>query len=252
VVGLGNGRLASDRPFRAPHHTISPSGLIGGGTVPRPGEITLAHRGVLFLDELAEFSRAALEALRQPLESGQVDITRGQRSLRFPARFMLVAACNGCPCARSAGECTCTDADRGRYHRRLSGPLLDRIDLVCSLAAPLELVDGSSSSAECSQAVRERVIAARARQRARLAGTGALCNAEMDAHVTRRELRVTPALRSLLAAAARAGTLTARGQDRVLRIAQTIADLEGRSKLTTSDLEQAIGYRLGTQAAVAA
>src|SRR5207302_1106530 len=169
VVGLGDGQLASDRPFRAPHHTISAPGLIGGGTIPRPGEITLAHRGVLFLDELAEFSRAALEALRQPLEAGHVDITRAQRSLRFPARFMLIAACNGCPCARVGGECTCNDADRARYQRRLSGPLLDRIDLVCSLQAgpALELVDGRDPPGEPSTAIRERVIAARERERLR-------------------------------------------------------------------------------------
>ena len=129
VAGLGDGRLAARRPFRAPHHTISASGLIGGGVTPRPGEITLAHRGVLFLDELAEFGRYTLEALRQPLEGGFVEITRGQRSLRFPSQFMLVAACNGCSCGRPGGECTCNEADRIRYHRRLSGPLLDRIDL---------------------------------------------------------------------------------------------------------------------------
>jgi magnesium chelatase family protein len=133
VAGLGDGRLASRRPFRAPHHTISSSGLIGGGAFPRPGEITLAHHGVLFLDELAEFSRDALEALRQPLESGHVEIMRGQRWLRFPADFMLVAACNGCSCGRTGGECTCSDVDRARYQRRLSGPLLDRVDLVCTL-----------------------------------------------------------------------------------------------------------------------
>src|SRR5205085_370051 len=120
VTGLGDGRLASRRPFRAPHHTISASGLIGGGVTPRPGEITLAHRGVLFLDELAEFGRYTLEALRQPLEGGFVEITRGQRSLRFPSQFMLVAACNGCSCGRPGGECTCNEADRIRYHRRLS------------------------------------------------------------------------------------------------------------------------------------
>ena len=145
VVGLGTGHLATERPFRAPHHTISPSGLVGGGSVPRPGEITLAHNGVLFLDELAEFSRPALEALRQPLEAGHAHIMRSQRSLRFPARFMLVAACNACPCARRPGECTCNDVERARYHRRLSGPLLDRVDLICNLdaGASLNLVSGS-------------------------------------------------------------------------------------------------------------
>jgi magnesium chelatase family protein len=133
VAGLANGALVTERPFRAPHHTISPSGLIGGGSRPRPGEITLAHRGVLFLDELAEFSRHALEALRQPLEEGRVEVMRGQRALRFPAAVMLVGACNACPCARPKAQCTCDDVARARYQRRLSGPLLDRIDLVCQL-----------------------------------------------------------------------------------------------------------------------
>ena len=254
VVGLGDGQLACDRPFRAPHHTISAPGLIGGGTVPRPGEITLAHRGVLFLDELAEFSRAALEALRQPLEAGHVDITRAQRSLRFPARFMLIAACNGCPCARVGGECTCNDADRARYQRRLSGPLLDRIDLVCSLQAgpALELVDGRDPPGEPSTAIRERVIAARERQRLRLSGSGALCNGDMDPTLTRRHVRLTTQLRSLLLTAAASGSLTARGQDRVLRLARTIADLDGRSVVEPVDVEQAIGYRLGSRTAVAA
>src|SRR2546423_14086409 len=168
VAGLGDGRLAARRPFRAPHHTISASGLIGGGVTPRPGEITLAHRGVLFLDELAEFGRYTLEALRQPLEGGFVEITRGQRSLRFPSQFMLIAACNGCSCGRPGGECTCNEADRIRYHRRLSGPLLDRIDLVCALrpGVALELVSDGGARPESSAAVRERVAAARERQRA--------------------------------------------------------------------------------------
>ena len=136
AAGLGDGVLAAERPFRAPHHTISPQGLVGGGSLPRAGEITLAHRGVLFLDEVAEFSRATLEALRQPLEDGFAEITRSQRSLTFPARTILVAACNPCPCARPPGECRCNEVDRLRYSRRLSGPLLDRIDLVCQAQTP--------------------------------------------------------------------------------------------------------------------
>src|SRR5690242_20463095 len=135
VAGISDGRLAEARPFRAPHHTISPSGLVGGGSTPRPGEITLAHRGVLFLDELAEFSRPTLEALRQPLEEGVVKVTRGQRSIVFPAAAMLIAACNSCPCARPPADCDCSALDKLRYARRLSAPLLDRIDLVCQLDA---------------------------------------------------------------------------------------------------------------------
>src|SRR3954471_18474707 len=185
VAGLSDGTLAASRPFRAPHHTISAPGLIGGGSIPRPGEIPRAPRGVLFLDELAEFSRPALEALRQPLESGCVTVTRGQRTIGFPAAVMLVGACNGCPCAGTGDDCRCDATDRVRYRRRLSGPLLDRIDLICELdAAPvLELVSDEADGRETSSAVRERVVAARERQRVRLAGSRALCNADMDARL---------------------------------------------------------------------
>ena len=253
VAGLGNGRLASRRPFRAPHHTISASGLVGGGSHPRPGEITLAHRGVLFLDELAEFSRPALEALRQPLEHGHVEVMRGQRTLRFPAAVMLVGACNGCPCARSDGECTCNDVDRARYHRRLSGPLLDRIDIVCQLTrAPLAPVADGERGPEGSAAVRERVMVARERQLARLEGTGVVCNAEMDARLTRHTVTVGPELCDRLDAAACAGALTARGHDRVLRLARTIADLDGADRVTASHMDEALSYRLGTRTVAAA
>jgi magnesium chelatase family protein len=253
VAGLGNGRLASRRPFRAPHHTISASGLVGGGNVPRPGEITLAHRGVLFLDELAEFSRPALEALRQPLEQEHVEVMRGQRTIRFPAAAMLVGACNACPCARTDGECTCNEADRARYHRRLSGPLLDRIDIVCPLGrVPLATVGPGDPAAEGSASVRERVVAARERQLARLAGTGVTCNAGMDARLTRRHVRIGPELGDRLGAAACVGALTARGHDRVLRLARTIADVEGAERVGSQHLDEALSYRLGTRAAVAA
>ena len=253
VAGLGNGRLASRRPFRAPHHTISASGLVGGGNYPRPGEITLAHRGVLFLDELAEFSRSALEALRQPLEQGHVEVMRGQRTLRFPAAAMLVGACNGCPCARADGECTCNEVDRARYHRRLSGPLLDRIDIVCILGrVPLAPVEGGAAAPEGSAAVRERVVAARERQEVRLAGTEAASNAGMDARLTRRHVRPGPELGDRLDAAACAGAITARGHDRVLRLARTIADLDGADRVAPHHLDEALSYRLGMRSAAAA
>jgi magnesium chelatase family protein len=254
VSGIGDGRLASRRPYRAPHHTISASGLVGGGTVPRPGEITLAHRGVLFLDELAEFSRDALEALRQPLEAGFVEIMRGQRSLRFPAEFMLVAACNACSCGRSDGECTCTDVDRSRYRRRLSGPLLDRIDLLCALlpGAALELVRREGAGGESSAAIRKRVLAARDRQRERLAGTGAACNGAMDARLTHEHVHLARGIAGTLSAAAARGGLSFRGQDRVLRIARTIADLDGRDGVVAADIDEALGYRFGAAEAVAA
>jgi magnesium chelatase family protein len=250
VAGLTCGGLASQRPFRAPHHTISASGLVGGGSAPRPGEISLAHRGVLFLDEVAEFSRGALEALRQPLESGHVVVTRGQRSLVFPALTMLVAACNACPCARGREACVCTEVDRVRYARRLSGPLLDRIDLVCALepVSPLE----SLGSVEGSSAVHARVVAARERQRERLIGTRATANAGMDPGLTTRLVPLDRRLRRRLVDRQGAVPISARGHDRVLRLARTIADLAGRESVTAEDLDEALGYRMGALAAVAA
>src|SRR3954462_2135693 len=190
VAGLARGGLITERPFRSPHHTISPSGLIGGRSTPRRVEITLAHRGVLFLDELAEFSRMSLEALRQPLEAGRVDVTRAQRSIAFPAAAMLVGACNACPCGHPTADCVCDPVAKSRYQHRQSGPLLDRIDLICQLepARPLELVSDDEDR-ERSAAVRARVVAARERQRERFAGTGVVSNAEMDAPLTRVHVR---------------------------------------------------------------
>ena len=253
VAGAGSGRLATERPFRAPHHTISPSGLVGGGPVPKPGEITLAHRGVLFMDELPEFPRHSLEALRQPLEEGKVCVTRGQRSLVFPSDFMLVAAANECPCARPDGECRCSEIDRLRYARKLSGPLLDRIDLVCHVppAAPLELV-GVGSGGEASASVRERVIAARERQAERLLLDEVNSNGSMDGRLTRRHVQPGSEARDLLLDSHRRMSLTARGHDRVLRIARTIADLEGSDQLRTAHVAEALGYRLGATAGLAA
>jgi len=245
AAGVGEGGLARERPFRAPHHTISAQGLVGGGGRPRPGEITLAHRGVLFLDELPEFSRAAVDALRQPLEDGRVTIMRGQRTLEFPANAMVVAACNRCPCARAPDRCSCTAAELARYLRRLSGPLLDRIDLVCQVeqAATLELVGARSRSGR-SETVRARVLAARDRQRHRLAGTGALCNGDMDGRLTRARVPLDATLTGRMAAARDRLELSGRAHDRVLRVARTIADLDGRARLRESDLDEALSYRL--------
>ena len=246
VAGIGNGRLASERPFRAPHHTISPPGLVGGGGRPRPGEVTLAHRGVLFLDEMAEFSRAALEGLRQPLESGEVDVMRGQTPARFPAAVMLVGATNECPCGRSRSDCRCTDVEIARYYRRLSGPLLDRIDLICTVNAPSrdDLIDVDAQRAESSAVVRARVVAARERQTDRLAGTTALCNAQMDGPLTRATVPLDADAMSLLRSIDAPGDLSGRAHDRVLRLARTIADLDGRERVGADDVAEALGYKL--------
>src|SRR5436309_55433 len=191
VAGLHADGLLTSRPFRAPHHTISPAGLVGGGSPPRPGEATLANHGVLFLDELSEFQRPSLEALRQPLEDGCVTIVRGQRTLVLPTRFMLVAATNPCPCgfAGVGDRCHCGEADLRRHRRRLSGPLLDRMDLLVNVERPTER-ELSSPSVTCSESARARVAEARGRQRLRLAGAPARCNGDLDSRALRRYVRL--------------------------------------------------------------
>jgi magnesium chelatase family protein len=246
AAGIGAGRLATERPFRAPHHTISAQGLVGGGTRPLPGEITLAHRGVLFLDELPEFARSAVDALRQPLEEGRVEITRGQRTLEFPANAIVVAACNRCPCARPPDRCACTALELARYQRRLSGPLVDRIDLVCQVeAVPTEQLVGDAGDQRMpSSEVRDRVMAARRRQLVRLAGTGALCNGDMDGRLTRRQVPLDQELSVRLLAIRDRVALSGRGHDRVLRVARTIADLDSRERVAERDVDEALSYRL--------
>ena len=254
AAGLGTGGLVDRRPFRAPHHTVSPQGLVGGGSPIRPGELTLAHRGVLFLDELAEFSRAALDAMRQPLEEGRVEIVRGQRSVSYPARGMLVAACNDCPCGQPA-NCRCSELEQGRYMRRLSGPLLDRIDLVCQIESvpAVELVSGPGSGRhDSSTQVRERVGRARERQRTRLASTAARCNADMDGPLTRRTAGLTAKASASLLGLSQGSSLSGRGHDRVLRVARTIADLDERTEVRPDDVEEALAYRLSPFEQVAA
>ncbi len=235
--------LIGERPFRAPHHQVSPSGLVGGGAVPVPGEASLAHRGVLFLDELSEFPRPTLEALREPLEDGRVAIVRGQRTAIFPTRFMLVAATNPCPCGHApTRRCRCTEADLVRHRRRLSGPLLDRIDLFLHLQRP-DAAQLAGASVTTSAQERERVLAARERQSARLDGTGVTCNADMDAALLRTHADVSSAAERTLLDAYRRGTLSARGRDRALRVARTIADLCGAARMARAHVVAALGYR---------
>jgi magnesium chelatase family protein len=247
VAGLlGGAPLVSRRPFRAPHHTVSSAGLVGGGHGPSPGEASLAQHGVLFLDELGEFSRPALEALRQPVEEGSVHITRAQRSITFPARFMLVAATNPCPCGHLGDvrrACACHPSALNRYSSKLSGPLVDRIDMVVRVEPPArEDLMGDGGPPE-SPAARVRVAAARARQARRLAPGASRCNGEMTPAEVRLHCTLEPAARAALYAAHDRLRLSARGHDRVLRVARTIADLDGRDAITRADVAQAVAYR---------
>jgi magnesium chelatase family protein len=244
VVGLCADGLIMRRPFRAPHHTISAAGLVGGGSPPRPGEATLANHGVLFLDELSEFQRSSLEALRQPLEDGRVTIVRGQRALVFPTQFMLVAATNPCPCgfAGVGDRCQCGEADLRRHRRRLSGPLLDRMDLLVNVERPTEQ-ELRAPPVTSSEAARARIAEARERQRARLGGDSARCNGELSSRALRRHVRLESAAERVLARAYAAGALSARGRDRVLRVARTIADLQARDVVAAENVLSALSLR---------
>ncbi|HZO35667.1 MAG TPA: YifB family Mg chelatase-like AAA ATPase [Solirubrobacteraceae bacterium] len=242
-VHLGHG-LVRERPFRAPHHTISPSGLVGGGASPVPGEASLAHNGVLFLDEVSEFSRGTLESLRQPLEDGRLVVVRGQRAALFPTRFILVAATNPCPCGYAGTpRCRCTDADHARHRRKISGPLLDRIDLLVDVQRPSaeELAAGGGTP---SHIVRDDVERARGRQRSRLDGRAPSCNAEMTPALVREHVRLDSATAALLHRAYDAGRLSARGRHRVLKVARTIADLADSDDVALEHVRAALGWRL--------
>jgi len=249
VAGLlpGGTALVSARPFRAPHHTISDAGLVGGGSMPRPGEVSLAHGGVLFLDELPEFQRHVLEVLRQPLEDGVVSLSRAAARLAFPARFTLVAAMNPCPCGHlgdAARSCICGVPQIERYRARLSGPLLDRIDMHLRVPAlPYrELVD--EAPAESSATIRARVEAARARQRERFRSQRGLhANAYLSTREVRRHCRQSPAVAALLGAAIDRLGLSARACHRVLKLARTIADLASSDSIEPVHAREAIQYR---------
>ena len=272
---LEAGELIRRRPFRAPHHSITTAGLVGGARRGWVGEVVLAHRGVLFLDELSEFARPTLEALRQPLEDGRVAIVRARHSAVYPARFALVAATNPCPCGYLGdGErCRCTEADLARHRRRLSGPLLDRVDLVAHLERPGGRRPGfggpertwsgrgwrgggqtdsgwpggeaapSTAPAVSSAKVRERVVHARERQEARLREEGVSANAHLDARLLRRHVALSEGAAQLLRGAQERGTMSARGIARVLRVARTAADLEGSARTREQDVSLALSLR---------
>jgi magnesium chelatase family protein len=263
---LGDGELIRRRPFRAPHHSITTAGLLGGAQRGRVGEVVLAHRGVLFLDELAEFARPTLEALRQPLEDGRVAIARARHSAVYPARFALIAATNPCPCGYLGdGErCDCAEADIARHRRRLSGPLLDRIDLVAHLERPgagrtaHHRTDPTPSAPRrgggtgqildpkptvSSVRARERVVGARERQVARLRAEGVSANAHMDARMLRRHVALSEGAERLLRSVQEQGTMSARGIARVLRVARTAADLDGSARTREQDVALVLSLR---------
>lgn len=238
--------LMRERPFRHPHHTVSTAGLVGGGSIPQPGEVSLAHNGVLFLDELPEFSPAALEVLRQPLEDGEVTISRAQMALTFPANFQLVAAMNPCPCGfygDPVKPCTCPAAAVGKYQKRISGPLLDRIDIHVEVPrlSPDELLNRQPG--EPSATVRERVAAARERQRQRLVGTPFRHNADMPSKALKDFCPLTPDCVSLLRTAIDQFGLSARAHDRIIKLARTIADLDGAESIGVVHVAEAVQYR---------
>jgi magnesium chelatase family protein len=248
VAGLlrGNAGIVRARPFRFPHHTISQTALVGGGPTAKPGEISLAHHGVLFLDELPEFSRSAIEVMRQPLEEGTVTIARAAGTFTYPARFQLVASMNPCPCGyrgvRSA-ECRCDEATVAKYVNKLSGPLLDRIDLQIEIArVPFDDMiryDGG----ERSEAVRARVVAARELQQRRFKETKISCNAEIPANAVRRWCALDDAALAMLAKASARRQFSARALDRIARVARTIADLAGSDAIRCEHVAEAVQYR---------
>ena len=245
LTGIRNPIVCS-RPFRSPHHSISSAGLSGGGSNPRPGEISLAHNGVLFLDELPEFRSDVLEVLRQPLEDGQVTVSRAAGTVTFPSRFMLVCAMNPCKCGwygHPSGRCRCSLNDVRRYQSRISGPLLDRIDMIVEAPA-LEYEElRRKAPSESSAEIRIRVNQARQRQHQRFDNDETMCNSHMDSRDLRRFCRLSPDGEALMKDAFERMGLSARSHDRILRVARTIADLDGAEEIGIEHLAEAIQYR---------
>jgi magnesium chelatase family protein len=245
VLDSGMG-LVGVRPFRAPHHTISDAGLIGGGAVPRPGEVSLAHNGLLFLDELPEFARNVLEVMRQPLEDGSVTISRAAMSLTFPSRFMLAAAMNPCPCGffnDPSRDCSCTPPMIQRYVSKISGPLLDRIDIHIDMPAVKYSELRQSSGGESSEQIRERVVRARERQLQRFEGEKIYCNAQMSPRQLRKYCGLPADCERLLESAMTRLGLSARAHDRILKVSRTIADLDAVESIGSAHISEAIQYR---------
>ena len=250
VMGqLPGGMLLPRRPFRSPHHSVSTPGLVGGGTNPKPGEISLAHHGVLFLDELPEFSKTVTESLRQPLEDGEVTVTRASGRYTFPSRFMMVCAMNPCRCGYYGDpqhQCTCTERDVRKYLDKVSGPLLDRLDIQVEVpAVTYDDMSGKTAKGEPSSAIRARVCAAREFALARFAAAGDTCtsNASMTPAQLRRHCKLDEEADALLAQAFASMGLSARGHDRILRVARTIADLDASPSITADHIAEAIQYR---------
>jgi len=238
--------LVANRPFRSPHHTISDAGLVGGGQIPKPGEVSLAHHGVLFLDELPEFRKNVLEVMRQPLEDGKVTISRALSSLTFPSTFMLVGAMNPCPCGFYTDpnrECTCTVPQILRYRSKISGPLMDRIDIHIEVPAVRYRDLTGESSGEDSETIKKRVDQARQLQRDRFAGKKIYCNAQMTSRHLKKYCPIGEDSKKLLEQAIDKLGLSARAYTRILKIARTIADLDGQDAILTAHISEAIQYR---------
>ncbi len=248
VMGFlkSQGGIMNHRPFRSPHHTSSAVALVGGGTIPKPGEVTLSHNGVLFLDELPEFNRDVLEALRQPLEDRQVTIARASKTLRFPAQFILIAAMNPCPCGWLTDpkkNCHCTPGLIQKYMNKISGPLLDRIDIHLNVPIPKTQELMSDMPAESSKVIKERTARARAIQNKRFGESSVRCNAQMNHRETKKFCPLDQESRELLKKAIDELGLSARAHDKILKISRTIADLEGNDKIEIKHLAEAIQYR---------